>query len=337
MSRCGGRRELSVEADGFGRAFGAFIVRRLAGGVVLLVVVVAATFVLISLAPGDTAQVLAGQSGADPEYLQEIRERLELDRPLPYQVKSYLGGAVRGDLGFSVVRGQPVSDAILARLGASALLAGTAMGLAALLGVLLGVFAAARRGRSTDLVISVLSLVGYSMPVFWLGQLLVALFAVRLHWLPAGGMRSAEGASGVIDVARHLVLPAGSLASLLLALIVRVTRAAMIDALEQEYTTVARGKGLSERRVLFKHALRNASRPVVTVLTGYLGLVLTGAVLVETVFVWPGLGRLLYDSVLARDAPMLTGILIFSTSLVVLANILADVVYRLLDPRAGFR
>lgn len=300
-------------------------------------IVVAATFVLISLAPGDTAQVLAGQSGADPGYLREIRERLELDRPLPYQVKSYLGGAVRGDLGFSVVRGQPVSDAILARLGPSALLAGAAMTLAAVLGILLGVVAAARRGGVADAAISVLSLLGYSVPVFWLGQLLVALFAVRLHWLPAGGMRSAEGSSGLLDVARHLVLPAGSLALLLLALVVRVTRAAMIDALGQDYATVARAKGLPEHRVLFKHALRNALRPVVTVLTGYLGLVLTGAVLVETVFVWPGLGRLLYDSVLARDTPMLTGILIFSASLVVLANLVADILYRILDPRAGFR
>lgn len=281
--------------------------------------------------------MLAGQSGADPAYLQEIRERLELDRPLPFQIKSYLAGVFRGDLGFSVVRGQPVSDAILGRLGASALLAGTALTIAALLGVLLGVIGAARQGGIVDAAISVLSLVGYSVPVFWLGQLAVALFAVRLHWLPAGGMRSVEDASAVTDVARHLILPAGSLSLLLAALVVRVTRAAMIDALGQDYTTVARAKGLAERRVLFKHALKNALRPVVTVLTGYLGLVLTGAVLVETVFVWPGLGRLLYDSVLARDTPMLTGLLIFSASLVVLANLVADVLYRILDPRAEFR
>ena len=303
----------------------------------LLTVVVATTFVLISLAPGDTAQVLAGQSGADPGYLEEIRERLDLDRPLPYQVASYLRGAVQGDLGFSVVRGQPVSDAIVARLGASALLAGAALTLAALLGVLLGVAAASRRGGVADAAISVLAVLGYSVPVFWLGQLLVALFAVRLHWLPAGGMRSAAGDSGVLDVARHLLLPAGSLTVLLVALVVRVTRAAMVDALQQDYAVVARAKGLPERRVLYRHALRNALRPVLTVLTGYLGLVLTGAVLVETVFVWPGLGRLLYDSVLARDTPMLTGILIFSTTLVVLANLVADVLYRILDPRAGFR
>jgi peptide/nickel transport system permease protein len=298
---------------------------------------VAASFVLVAAAPGDTAQVLAGQSGAGPEYLTEIRDRLDLDRPLPYQVASYLRGVARGDLGFSVVRGQPVAAAIRGRLAASLLLAGTAFAFAIVAGILLGVLAASRRGGRTDLAISILSLVGYSVPVFWLGQLFVGLFAVKLHWLPAGGMRAAEGAGGTLDVARHLVLPAGTLALLLLALVVRVTRASMVDELEQDYTTVARAKGVPERRVLFRHALRNALRPVITVLTGYLGLVLTGAVLVETVFVWPGLGRLLYDSVLARDTPMLTGILIFSATLVVLANVLADVLYRVVDPRAGFR
>lgn len=305
-------------------------------GIALLVAVTAATFVLISLAPGDTAQVLAGQAGADEEYLALIRERLQLDRPLPYQIGSYLKAAAQGDLGYSLVQGRPVRDAILARLPASLLLAGTALALAAALGLALGVVAGARRGGAVDAGISVVSLLAYSLPVFWLGQLLIALFAVRLHWLPAGGMRSAEDPGGVIDVLRHLVLPAATLALLLVALIVRVTRTSMIEALGQEYVTVARAKGLSEPAVVLRHALRNALRPIVTVLTGYLGLVLTGAVLVETVFVWPGLGRLLYDAVLARDTPMLAGLVLLSATLVVTANILADVLYRLLDPRTRF-
>lgn len=313
-----------------------FLGRRLAGGVVLLAVVAALTFCLVSLAPGDTAEVLAGQSGADPAYLALIRQRLHLDRPLPVQIASYLRDLAGGDLGFSVVRGQPVRDAILSRLWASFLLAVSALVFAAIAGIALGAVAAARRGRIADGAVSTLSLLAYSVPVFWLGQLLVALFAVRLHWLPAGGMHSAEG-SGAGDLSRHLVLPAGTLGLLLLALVVRVTRAAMIDALGEEYVIVARGKGARERRVLLQHALPNALRPVVTVLTGYLGLLLTGAVLVENVFVWPGLGRLLYDSVLARDTPMLVGILLFSALLVVLANLLADVLYRVLDPRTGFR
>jgi peptide/nickel transport system permease protein len=306
-------------------------------GVLLLAAVAAATFVLISLAPGDTAQVLAGQAGADPEYLALIRHRYHLDRPLPYQIASYLAHAATGDLGFSAVQGRPVRDAIAVRLPASALLAGTALALAAFAGIALGALAAARRGTALDASVSVLSLVAYSLPVFWLGQLLVALFAVRLHWLPAGGMRSADGPGGVADVARHLVLPASTLSLLLAALVVRVTRTATAESLAEDYVTAARAKGASEPRVVVRHALRNALRPVVTVLTGYLGLVLTGSVLVETVFVWPGLGRLLYDAVLARDTPMLTGLLLFSATIVVTANVIADVLYRVLDPRTGFR
>jgi peptide/nickel transport system permease protein len=303
---------------------------------VLLATVAAATFVLITLAPGDTAQVLAGQSGADPAYLELIRERFGLDRPLPYQIASYLRGLARGDLGYSAVRGQPVRDLLLERLPATLLLGGTALALATLLGIALGVLAATHRGRPLDLIVSLASLVAYSMPVFWLGQLLVALFAVRLGWLPAGGMQSAEDPGGVLDTARHLLLPAVTLALLLVALMVRVTRAATVDALQEDFVTVARAKGLSEALVLRRHVLRNAARPIVTVVTGYAGLMLTGAVLVETVFVWPGLGRLLYDSVLARDTPMLAAILLLAAAAVILANLVADLVYRLLDPRTGF-
>lgn len=281
--------------------------------------------------------MFAGQQGADPEYLELIRERLQLDRPLPYQVGSYLQAVAKGDLGFSLIQGRPVRDAIVARLPASLLLAAASLALSTLLGITLGVIAAARRGGAVDAAIAVLSLVAYSLPVFWLGQLLVALFAVRLHWLPAGGMRSADDPGGIVDVVRHLVLPSTTFSLLLVALIVRVTRTATAEALVEDYVTAARAKGASERRVLLTHALPNALRPVVTVLTGYLGIILTGAVLVETVFVWPGLGRLLYDSVLSRDTPMLAGLLLFSASLVVLANILADVIYRVLDPRTRFR
>lgn len=314
-------------------SFAVFLLRRLFSGIVLLAAVTAATFVLITAVPGDTAQVLAGQSGGDPAYLALIRKRLQLDRPLPYQIASYLRQAAQGDLGFSVVQGRSVRSAIAGRLMASVLLAGTALALASLLGVILGTVAASRRGGIVDASISVLSLLAYSIPVFWLGQLLIALFAVRLHWLPAGGMRAADEPSGFVDVVRHLVLPAGTFSLLLVALIVRVTRTAMSEALLEDYVTAARARGASELRVLIRHALPNALRPVVTVLTGYLGLILTGAVLVETVYVWPGLGRLLYDSVLARDTPVLAGLLLFTAALVVVANILADVVYRVLDPR----
>jgi peptide/nickel transport system permease protein len=295
------------------------------------------TFILISLAPGDTADVLAGQSGADPGYLELLRQHFHLDRPLAEQVGSYLADVAHGDLGYSAVQGEPVTDVIQGRLGASLILSGTALGFAAVVGVTLGILAAVRRGRLLDGVISVCTLLTYSIPVFWLGQLLIALLAVRLHWLPAGGMHSPGRSSGFGDLIRHLVLPSLTLGALLLALVVRVTRAAMIDTLQEDYIRAARARGLSERRVVLRHALPNALRPAVTVLTGDLGLVLTGAVLVETVYVWPGLGRLLYDSVLSRDTPTLAGVMVLSAGLVFAANLLADILYRALDPRVGFR
>ena len=328
----GGRRGRSVGAE-----LAVFLVRRLVAGAFLLAAVVAATFVLISLAPGDTADVLAGQSGADPAYLTLLRQHFHLDRPLPEQVGSYLLAVARGDLGYSAVQGEPVSDVIRSRLGATLLLGGAALAFAAIGGVALGILAAVRRGGILDGLVATLSLLAYSIPVFWLGQLLIALLAVRLHWLPAGGMHSAVGNAGAVDLVRHLVLPSLTLGALLLALVVRVTRAAMIDALQEEYVRAARARGLPEWRVVLRHALPNALRPTVTVLTGDLGVVLTGAVLVETVFVWPGLGRLLYDSVLSRDTPTLVGVLLLSASVIFSANLLADVIYRLLDPRVRFR
>src|SRR5215210_6851512 len=217
-----------------GLGFAAFVVRRLIAGALLLAAVVASTFLLISLAPGDTAQVLAGQAGADPAYLELLRDRFDLDRSLPHQVASYLLAVGRGDLGYSAVQGQPVWDVIRSRLPASLLLGGTALAFAGFAGVGLGTLAAVRRGRALDGAVSLLALLAYSIPVFWLGQLLIALLAVKLHWLPTGGMRSAVGDSGPWDVVRHLVLPAATLGALLLALVVRVTRAAMIDVLQED-------------------------------------------------------------------------------------------------------
>jgi peptide/nickel transport system permease protein len=252
-------------------------------------------------------------------------------------VGAYLAAVAHGDLGYSVVQGEPVSHVIRSRLGPSLILGGTALAFAAIFGIVLGVVAAVRRGRVLDSAISLASLLAYSIPVFWLGQLLIALLAVKLHWLPAGGMHTAGKSHGFGDLVRHLVLPALTLAALLLALVVRVTRAAMIEVLQEDYIRAARARGVSETRVVLRHALPNALRPTVTVLTGDLGLVLTGAVLVETVFVWPGLGRLLYDSVLSRDTPTLAGVMLLSAALVFTANLLADVLYRILDPRVGFR
>ncbi len=317
-----------------------YAARRLAGTLGLLVAIVVVTFVLVDLAPGDVAQVLAGQAG-DPHYLADLRAQLGLDRSLGHQIGAYLLQVGRGDLGFSTVRGEPVLDVLAGRLPATLLLGGTSLAIAVAGGVLLGVIAAARRGSRLDAVISVGSLLAYSLPVFWLGQLLVALLAVRLHLLPSGGMTSATEQLGslavVLDVLRHLILPAATLAVLLMALVVRTTRAAMLDVLDEDYVMAARGRGIREGPVLFRHALRNAIRPVITVATSELGFLLSMLVLVEAVFSWPGLGTLLLDSVLSRDTPTLVGLLLFSSFVVAGANLLGDLLYMRIDPRVRLR
>lgn len=317
-----------------------YVARRLAGTVALLVMVVVITFCLMNLAPGDVAQVLAGDSG-DPAYLAQLREELSLDRSLGYQIGAYVVSVAQGDLGFSVVQGEPVLDAITGRLPATLLLAAISLVIAVIVGVFLGVIAAARRGSRLDTAISVCSILGYSIPVFWFGQLLVALLAVRLGWFPAGGMTSAGaqlgGVERVADVARHLILPAATLGTLLLALVVRTTRAAMLDVLGDDYVTAARGRGIREDAVLFRHALRNAMRPVITVVTAEVGVLLGVLVLVEAVFSWPGLGTLLLDSVLSRDTPTLVGLLLFSSFVVAAVNLLGDLLYMRIDPRVSYR
>lgn len=317
-----------------------YVARRLIGTMGLLAAVVVITFGLIHLAPGDVAQVLAGQAG-DAQYIDDLRARLGLDRSLGYQIGAYLLFVARGDLGFSVVQGQPVLDAVLGRLPATMLLAGTSLTIAAAGGVFLGVLAAARRGSRLDAGISIGSLLGYSIPVFWLGQLLVALLAVRLGWLPAGGMTSAgaqlDGVGRVLDVLRHLILPAATLGTLLMALVVRTTRAAMLDVLDDDYVRAARGRGIREGAILFRHALPNALRPVITVVTAEVGVVLSVMVLIEAVFSWPGLGTLLLDSVLSRDTPTLVGLMLFSSFVVAGANLLGDLLYMRVDPRVRLR
>lgn len=313
-----------------------FVLRRLVATTMLMLAVVVVTFVLVHLAPGDAATTLAGQAGGGPGYLAMLREKMGLDRPLIYQIGAYLSSVARGDLGYSVIEGAPVSAVILARVPATLLLAGTSLAVAAVGGVLLGSVAAASARTPVDTALSVGSLAVYSLPTFWVGQLVLALVAVRLGWLPTGGMSSTQpltGAAHVADVARHLVLPAATFSLLLGALTLRITRVSMLDALGADYITAARGRGLGEGRIVFHHALRAALRPVLTVITGQLGLVITGSVLIETVFSWPGLGRLLVDAILARDNAVVVGLLLFFSAAVAVANLIADIGYAVLDPR----
>jgi peptide/nickel transport system permease protein len=312
------------------------LLRRALLAVPLVFAVVALTFFFIRLAPGDPAQILAGDAPT-PEFLAQIRAEYGLDQPVWTQFLAFLAKAVTGDFGTSLYTRQPVFTVILERFPATVLMTGTAMVVASIAGVLLGVASARRAGSHTDTLISGASLLGYSMPGFWVGQLLVLLFAVSLDWFPATGMEAARatytGWRHIEDVAWHMVLPVTTLSVFLLTMIARFTRAAMIEALDQDYVLVAEAKGASRSRVLWHHAFRNACVTTITVIGLEFGAVLAGAVVVEIVFGWPGLGRLFYDAIYRRDFPLLTGAFMFSSIVVILVNMVSDIACALLDPR----
>ena len=317
-----------------------YIFRRLlnAGGLILAVLVL--NFTLIHLAPGDPAEVLAGEmGGATEQMLADIRAAYGLDRPFHVQLASYLGKVLHGDLGYSYYYNQPVAGLILDRLAPTVLLIVTALVLAILLGTFLGVLSAQKPNGAMSHLITVVALIGFSTPVFWFGIMLIILFSVVLPIFPVAGMSTPGGASGGPahwwDVARHLVLPVITLSTIYLAFYSRLARASVLDVLGSDYVRTARAKGLSHFLVVYKHALRNAVLPVVTYAGLHFAGVVSGAVLVETVFAWPGLGTLAFDSILRRDTPTLLGILFLSSVLVIVANLLTDVAYRLIDPRIG--
>ncbi len=314
-----------------------YIARRLVEAVPLLLAVVVVNFMIIQLAPGDPVQALVGNYPAPPEYVERMRKEFGLDQPVGQQLTSYISNVARGNLGFSFANRRPVKDLILERALNTMILTVSALAFAALAGVLLGI-SAARHPRSwQDTLATSASLLGFSLPVFWLGQMLILLFAVRLGWLPAQGMTSAReelrGLSGILDVGRHLLLPALALSVRYLVSTARLTRASMLEVMGSDYITMARAKGVPARRILYVHALRNALLPVITSIGYNFGYILAGSALVETVFGWPGLGRLLYDSMTARDTPIILGIFITVAGTVVLANLLTDLAYGWLDPR----
>ena len=312
------------------------LLRRVLLAVPLVFAVVALTFFFIRLAPGDPAQILAGDAPT-AEFLAQVRAEYGLDRPVWTQFLAFLGKALTGDFGTSLYTKQPVFTVILERFPATALMTGTAMIVASIIGILVGVSSAKRAGSHADTLISGASLLGYSMPGFWVGQLLVLLFAVSLDWFPATGMQAARasytGWRHIEDVAWHMVLPVTTLAVFLLTMIARFTRAAMIDALDQDYVLVAEAKGASRNRILWHHAFRNACVTTITVIGLEFGAVLAGAVVVEIVFGWPGLGRLFYDAIYRRDFPLLTGAFMFSSLIVIAVNTVSDVTCAILDPR----
>ncbi|MBN8758330.1 MULTISPECIES: ABC transporter permease [unclassified Variovorax] len=306
-------------------------------GLVLAVVVL--NFVLVHAAPGDPVETIAGASGGmSPELMAQLRTQYGLDKSLPVQLAVYLGKVAQGDLGYSYFFNLPVTQMIGERLPATLLLVLSSVLLAFFAGTALGVLSSRKPNGWLSQFITVLSLVGFAAPVFWLGIMLVILLASVFPILPVAGMRSIDstGAGGfadMLDVAQHLVLPTLTLSLVYLAQYSRLARSSMLDVLGSDFIRTARAKGLADRVVLYKHALRNALLPVVTVLGLQFGNVLAGAILVETVFNWPGLGRLAFESVLRRDYPTILGVLLFSSIVVVVMNQLTDLCYRFIDPR----
>lgn len=331
---------------------GRYIFRRLLNLIPVLLGISLLVFLFLHLIPGDPAVVLLGDR-ATPEQVEVLRERLGLNRPLPIQYLEFLGSLLRLDFGRSIFTGFPIIEEIKIRWPATFELSVAAMAIALIVGIPAGVIAAVKRNSIIDNLTMSGSLLGVSMPVYWLGLLLVYLFAVNLKWLPPSGRLGTdigfdfEPITGFYvldtllqgdlalfqDALAHLVLPAVTLSTIPLAIVARITRSTMLEVLGQDYIRTARAKGVLERWVIFKHALKNAMLPVVTIIGLEFGTLLGGAILTETIFAWPGIGKWIYEGILARDYPVVQGGVIFVATAFVLINLLVDISYAFLDPR----
>ena len=309
-----------------------YTIRRLVGAVPLLLGVAVLSFLFMHFAPGGPDALFARNARMTAEQLEAIRHNMGLDQPGYVQLWRWVSNLARGDLGTSYSQYRPVSQVIWEVFPNTVLLMGSGLVIALVLSLVFGIAAARRPFGLFDNVTSFVSYFGLAMPVFWFGLMLQILFAVQLGWLPSAGMTSPLG-GGLLDVARHLALPAFTIAIGSIAGWSRYIRSSTVEQLQQDYVRTARAKGIEENRVVAGHVLRNALIPFVTVVAIDVPLYLTGSVLTETVFSWPGMGRLFYDSLTVRDYPVLMGILILGAVLIVLGNLLADLLYGLLDPR----
>jgi peptide/nickel transport system permease protein len=310
-------------------------------------------FFMVRAIPGDPAQLLLGQQ-ATQEQVQQVRENMGLEKPGIVQYGIFLADALRGDLGDSIVTGRPVTTELLARFPATLELTAFAMLVAVLVGVPVGVISAVKQYSLLDKVTSVLALTGISMPIFWLAMILIVIFFVNLGWLPFPGRLSTGYAvtsiTGLVlvdslltlnfpafwDGLLHLVMPAIALGTFPMAVVMRMTRSSMLEVMGEDYVRTARAKGVVPWRVIFKHALRNAMLPTVTVIGLQAGLLMGGAIITETIFSWPGVGQIAYDSVSRRDYAMIQGVVLYGATLFVLVNLLVDILYAVLDPRVRY-
>jgi peptide/nickel transport system permease protein len=315
-----------------------FFARRVVKAAFVVVGVVVLNFLLIHLAPGDPATVMAGESGAgDPIFLAQLRQQFGLDRPLQVQLWLYLKGVFTLNMGISYRNNLPVADLILDRLPATLLLSASAFVFSLVLGVTLGALAAARRGKLADSLIMAGALLFYATPLFWVSLMAMLVFSIQLDWLPPFGMESiGAGYTGLArawDIAQHMVLPVATLGLFFTAIYTRLTRATMLEVASLDFVKTAKAKGVPPGQIQRRHILRNALLPVFTFAGIQTGQILGGAVLTETVFAWPGIGRLMFDALLQRDYPVLLGAFLVTSVMVVLVNLLTDLLYRLVDPR----
>lgn len=330
-----------------------YIIRRFLTIIPVLFGVSILVFSFIRLIPGDPATVMLGER-ATPESVARVRHQLGLDRPVYEQYLIYVSNVLRGDLGTSVLRQEPVTRELVRRFPATIELSLGAILFAILIGIPSGILSAVRRGSWIDSLSMLMALTGVSMPIFWLGLMLSFVFAVILHWLPTSGRLTATmeyqpltnlvildsflkaNPTLLVDGLRHLILPAVALGTIPMAIIARMTRSAMLETLGQDYIRTAHAKGLHERVVILRHALRNALLPVITVIGLQVGILLAGAILTETIFAWPGIGRWIVEAIYARDYPIVQGATLFIASIFVLVNLTVDILYALVDPRIHY-
>jgi peptide/nickel transport system permease protein len=311
---------------------GSYILKRLISAVPVLFGITVIVFLIMSMIPGDPATAILG-SYATPENVEKLNRDLGLDKPLVQRYFIWLGNMLTGDFGRSFSLNRPVLDEILERFSATLVLAGTSFVLCAILGILAGAISAARQYGLADKLITLIVLIGISIPSFFLGMMMILIFAVKLKWLPVSGMYAIYGGGDLPDLINHLIMPASALAAVATGVVARMSRSAMLEVLRQDYIRTARAKGVHERRVLMGHALRAAMVSIIPVLGIQAGFVLSGAVYIEMVFQWPGVGRMLVDAILKRDLLLVQGGVVFVAACYVLFNIAVDVAQSLLDPR----
>jgi peptide/nickel transport system permease protein len=318
-----------------------FVAQRTVKGAIVLLAIIVLNFFLIRLAPGDPAVVMAGEAGAsDTVFVGQLREKFGLDKPLPEQLFLYVKGIVSLDLGFSFRQQAPVARLIMDRLPATLLLTISAFAISLVFGIFFGVLAARWAGTWADTAITVAALLFYATPIFWIALMAILLFSVELDWLPSFGYETVganyTGVAHVLDVGAHLIMPAMTIGLFFMATYTRMTRASMLEVKRLDFVKTARAKGLSDNLIQRRHVLRNALLPVVTMAGLHSGTLIGGAVLTETVFAWPGIGRLMYEALIQRDYNLLLGVFVVCSAMVLVLNLVTDLVYRMVDPRIEF-